>query len=68
MLDRRTQEIRSMDLDRGLAKSPARKRMEEDQDQSFSIRKRKKKLKHPILGEDWGEEIKSPPPPSLLVE
>ena len=42
VLDRRTQEVFNLDLDRGLAKSPARKRIEEDYEQSPSCKKRGK--------------------------
>ena len=59
--DRRTQEVRNV-MDRGVSRSPARKRVEDDHSSSSTTKKRKQ-WKHEVLGEDWGETILSPPPP-----
>ena len=52
---RRIQELRGeIDLERGVARSPPRKRLGEEQE---SLRNRRKKWKYPPLEDDWGENI-----------
>ena len=52
---RRIQELRDeIDLGRGVARSPPRKRLGEEQE---SKRDRSKKWKYPPLEDDWGENI-----------
>ena len=64
VLDRRTQELRGTPwVERGLVKSPARKRVgEEEPDPSSSGKK--SKYKYPLLEPDWGEEKPNSPPPA----
>ena len=52
--DRRIQEVKGI-VDRGVQQSPSRKRIEDDR--SSSTVRRKKKLKHPVLEEDWGRRL-----------
>ena len=70
--DRRIQEIgQSINLERGLARSPARKRMGEFEDKHSTPSSGKKskgrtKWKYPLLGMDWGS-VKQPSPPTLTT-
>ena len=56
---RRVEEIRNMvDLERGLAMTPSRKRREEDhwsQPGTEEKERKQRKLLHPVLKDDWGE-------------
>ena len=65
---RRIQEIReNVNLERGVARSPPRKKRGEHPDTQSG---RKSKKKFPLLGEDWGEEEstdQTPTPPSTTI-
>ena len=54
--ERRIQEVQDTDtLRRGLARSPARKRMGEENKTIQNSSNKKKKYKYPFLDENWGE-------------
>ena len=67
---RRAHEVREViNLEKGLVRSPARKRcgdqptIQENSTTTDSSKKRRKvKLKYPVMKEDWGMEIEPPPP------
>ena len=57
--ERRIQEIKdNIDLERGITKSPSRKRIQiqDNKDCGEGSKRRKRKFKYPILEEDWGEK------------
>ena len=58
---RRIQELQgTINLERGVARSPPRKRLGEE-----TPERRKRKLKFPLLADKWGEEEQECPPPQV---
>ena len=70
IMDRRAEELQGrVDLTRGLMVSPARKRRGEKDKLDSAKKRNTRKLQHPVLQEDWGEEGTEgvPPPPTSLA-